>query len=91
MEGSFVDKKHPNASHDSERWINTNQSSTINTNNLSVIIVCMHVQAMLPERCDQKHKNLTISNVLDSHKPVFILIGGEIPPKNFSDFPSNAS
>ena len=27
-----------------------------------------------------KHKNFAISNVSDSHKPVFILIGGEIPP-----------
>ena len=43
----------------------------------------MHVQAMLPETCDQKHKNFTISNVLDSNKPVFILIGGETPQKFF--------
>ena len=68
--------------------IKTNQSSTINANNLSIIMVCMHVQAMLLERHDQKHKNFAISNVSDSHKPVFILIRGELKfPPNVSDFP----
>ena len=46
-------------------------------------MVCMHVQAVLLERHDRNTRNFAISNVSDSLKPVFILIGGETPQNFF--------